>query len=83
MLLSFAQFEREVSSERVRDKLYASKAKGMWIGGMPTLGYNLEDKKLVINPTEAETVKHLFEKYLELESVVELAQYSRKKRDKK
>ena len=78
MLLSFAQFEREVSSERVRDKLYASKAKGMWIGGLPTLGYNLEDKKLVINPTEAETVKHLFEKYLELESVVELAQYARK-----
>ena len=77
MLLSFAQFEREVSSERVRDKLYASKAKGMWIGGMPTLGYNLENKKLVINPTEAETVKHLFEKYLELESVVDLAQYAR------
>src|SRR5574344_2062299 len=50
MLLSFAQFEREVSSERVRDKLRASKAKGMWSGGCPPLGYDIVDKKLVINP---------------------------------
>lgn len=65
MLLSFAQFEREVSSERVRDKLAATKAKGMWAGGMPPLGYDVIDKKLVVNPAEAEIVKALFAKYLE------------------
>ena len=56
MLLSFAQFEREVSSERVRDKIRASKAKGLWTGGVPKLGYDIKDKKLVINPIEAEQV---------------------------
>jgi DNA invertase Pin-like site-specific DNA recombinase len=50
MLLSFAQFEREVSSERVRDKLASTKAKGMWAGGSPPLGYDIIDKKLVVNP---------------------------------
>ncbi len=77
MLLSFAQFEREVSSERVRDKIRASKAKGLWMGGAPRLGYNLINKKLVVNQTEAEQVRHLFEKYLELQSVNDLTEYAR------
>lgn len=77
MLLSFAQFEREVSSERVRDKIRASKAKGLWVGGAPRLGYDLINKKLVVNPTEAEQVRHLFEKYLELQSVNDLTEYAK------
>lgn len=77
MLLSFAQFEREVSSERVRDKIRASKAKGLWMGGAPRLGYDLINKKLVVNSTEAEQVQHLFEKYLELQSVNDLTEYAR------
>ena len=77
MLLSFAQFEREVSSERVRDKIRASKAKGLWMGGAPRLGYDLINKKLVVNPTEAEQVRHLFEKYLEVQSVNDLTEYAR------
>lgn len=76
MLLSFAQFEREVASERVRDKIRASKAKGLWMGGAPRLGYDLINKKLVVNPTEAEQVRHLFEKYLELQSVNDLTEYA-------
>lgn len=79
MLLSFAQFEREVSSERVRDKIRASKAKGLWMGGAPRLGYDLINKKLVVNPTEAEQVRHLFEKYLELQSVKDLTEYAQQK----
>lgn len=76
MLLSFAQFEREVSSERVRDKIRASKAKGLWVGGTPRLGYDIANKKLTVNPTEAGQVKHLFEKYLELQSVNDLTEYA-------
>ena len=76
MLLSFAQFEREVSSERVRDKIRASKAKGLWMGGSPRLGYDVINKKLVVNSTEAEQVRHLFEKYLELQSVGDLTDYA-------
>ena len=72
MLLSFAQFEREVSSERVRDKIRASKAKGIWMGGVPRLGYDVINKKLIVNPAEAEQVIQLFEKYLELQSVNDL-----------
>ena len=79
MLLSFAQFEREVSSERVRDKIRASKAKGLWMGGAPRLGYDLINKKLVVNTTEAEQVRHLFEKYLELQSVNDLTEYAQQK----
>ncbi|MDR1691238.1 MAG: recombinase family protein [Rickettsiales bacterium] len=75
MLLSFAQFEREVSSERVRDKICASKAKGLWTGGVPKLGYNLKDKKLVINPEEAVSVKRIFEMYLNVGSICELTNY--------
>ena len=76
MLLSFAQFEREVSSERVRDKIRASKAKGLWMGGVPPLGYDVVDKKLVPNTTEVTNVRKLFEKYLELQSVNALTEYA-------
>ena len=60
VLLSFAQFEREVTGERIRDKIAASKRKGMWMGGLPPLGYDVQDRKLVVNESEAETVRHIF-----------------------
>ena len=66
MLLSFAQFEREVTGERIRDKIAASKKKGMWMGGNVPLGYNASERTLVINPAEAETVRRIFALYLEL-----------------
>ena len=69
MLLSFAQFEREVTGERIRDKIAASKRKGMWMGGNVSLGYDVEDRKLVINPAEAATVIQIFQLYLALGSV--------------
>ena len=69
VLLSFAQFEREVTGERIRDKIAASKRKGMWMGGVPPLGYDVRDRRLVVNRTEAATVKHIYERYLELGSV--------------
>jgi site-specific DNA recombinase len=69
VLLSFAQFEREVTAERIRDKIAASKKKGMWMGGMTPLGYDAVDKKLRINMGEAEVVRTLFDQYLELGSV--------------
>lgn len=68
VLLSFAQFERELSSERVRDKIAASRRKGKWTGGSVPLGYLAKDKKLAINKTEAETVRTIFTLYLELKS---------------
>src|SRR6201992_1616115 len=68
VLLSFAQFERELSSERVRDKVAASRRKGKWTGGSVPLGYDAKDKKLVINKAEAETVRTIFRLYLELKS---------------
>src|ERR1700682_1507529 len=67
VLLSFAQFERELSSERVRDKIAASRRKGKWTGGTVPLGYDAKDKKLVINKSEAETVRYIFKRYLELQ----------------
>jgi DNA invertase Pin-like site-specific DNA recombinase len=69
VLLSFAQFEREVIGERVRDKIAASKKKGMWMGGNPPLGYDVKDRKLVVNKVEARTVAHIFRRYLALKSV--------------
>lgn len=69
VLLSFAQFEREVTAERIRDKIAASKRKGMWMGGLPPLGYDNIDKKLVINEGEAKTVRFLFRTYIELGSI--------------
>ena len=72
VLLSFAQFEREVTGERIRDKIAASKKKGMWMGGPVPLGYELRDRKLMVNNKEAETVRHLFRRYTELQSVPQL-----------
>jgi site-specific DNA recombinase len=69
VLLSFAQFEREVIGERIRDKIAASKMKGMWMGGVPPLGYRVEDHKLVIIDSEAEIVRSIFRRYVELGSV--------------
>src|ERR1700674_4807986 len=66
VLLSFAQFEREVTSERIRDKIAASKKKGVWMGGVPPLGYEARDRKLVTADSEAETVRHIFRRYAEL-----------------
>jgi site-specific DNA recombinase len=68
VLLSFAQFERELSSERVRDKIAASRRKGKWTGGSVPLGYRAENKKLIIDKAEAETVRIIFRRYLELKS---------------
>src|SRR5208282_5813625 len=69
VLLSFAQFEREVTGERIRDKIAASKRKGMWMGGVPPLGYDIHSRRLVVNRTEATTVKRIYQRYLELGSV--------------
>ena len=69
VLLSFAQFEREVTGERIRDKIAASKKKGMWMGGLPALGYDVQNRKLVINEQEALTVRHIFRRYVQLRSV--------------
>lgn len=68
ILLSFAQFERELGAERVRDKIAASKKKGMWTGGPAPLGYDIKEKKLIINPEEAEVVKFIFDDYLKTKS---------------
>jgi site-specific DNA recombinase len=72
VLLSFAQFERELSSERVRDKIADSRRKGKWTGGTVPLGYEARDKKLVVNKAEAETVRVIFSRYLELQSFSKL-----------
>lgn len=72
VLLSFAQFEREITSERIRDKLAASARKGMWTGGIVPLGYDAVDKKLAINSDEAKTVQHIHERYLVLKCVRKL-----------
>jgi DNA invertase Pin-like site-specific DNA recombinase len=68
VLLSFAQFERELASERVRDKIAASRKKGKWTGGSIPLGYDVKDKKLVIDTDEAKIVRHIFRTYLKLKS---------------
>jgi hypothetical protein len=72
VLLSFAQFERELASERVKDKIAASRRKGKWTGGTVPLGYDAKDKKLVVNRVEAETVRTIFRRYLELKSFARL-----------
>src|SRR6188768_3931299 len=69
VLLSFAQFEREVTSERIRDKIAASKRKGLWVGGMAPLGYDTKDRKITVNETEAECVRTIFRRYLKLGSI--------------
>lgn len=72
VLLSFAQFEREITSERIRDKIQASKEKGMWMGGAPPFGYDNKDRELVVNQVDAKGVRHMFERYIELKSIVAL-----------
>ena len=72
ILLSFAQFEREVIGERIRDKFAASRKRGMWMGGCPPLGYDVRDRKLVVNETEAALVRRIFQGFVELESGTKL-----------
>ncbi len=82
VLLSFAQFEREVTGERIRDKIAASKAKGMWMGGIPPLGYDLPTDKsrvLTCNEEEAETVRLIYRQYLKLKSVHKLEDWLKQK----
>ncbi len=74
MLLSFAQFEREVTGERIRDKIAASKRKGIWMGGPVPLGYDVLDRKLVVNEIEAELVRHIMQRYVALQSVRQLVE---------
>ena len=69
VLLSFAQFEREVTSERIRDKIGASKRKGLWVGGVVPLGYEAKDRKITVVTDEAKTVRHIFRRYLDLGSL--------------
>ena len=66
VLLSFAQFEREVTGERIRDKIAASKKKGMWMGGAPPVGYRIENRQLHINPDEEQLAQTIFDRYLNL-----------------
>jgi site-specific DNA recombinase len=75
VLLSFAQFEREVTGERIRDKVAASKKKGMWMGGIVPLGYDHKDRQLHVNEVEAQQVRHIFDQYLRLRSVFDLYDY--------
>ena len=77
VLLSFAQFEREVTSERIRDKIAASKKKGMWMGGNVSLGYTAQDHKLIVNESEAATVKTIFSEFLRLGNVTSLQAWLR------
>ena len=73
VLLSFAQFEREVTGERIRDKIAASRRKGMWMGGFPPLGYDILNRRLAVNQVEAEQVRGIFQRFLEVKSVARLA----------
>ena len=75
VLLSFAQFEREVTGERIRDKIAASKKKGMWMGGNVPIGYDLKDHKLIIDPVGAEVVRKVYDAYLRLGCVRKLKEY--------
>lgn len=72
MLLSFAQFEREVTGERIRDKIAASKRKGIWMGGTVPLDYDVVERRLVVNEGEAKLVRHIMQRYIALGSVAEL-----------
>ena len=72
VLLSFAQFEREVTGERIRDKIAASKRKGMWMGGAPPLGYDVKDRRLIPNEREAKVIRHIFKRFVELGSSTKL-----------
>jgi len=74
VLLSFAQFEREVAGERIRDKISASKRKGMWMGGVPPVGYRVENRQLLVEPENAKLAQHIFDRYVALESVHKLTE---------
>jgi DNA invertase Pin-like site-specific DNA recombinase len=80
VLLSFAQFEREITGERIRDKIAASKKKGMWMGGLVPLGYDCIDRQLVVNRAEASTVREIFRQYLRLGCVNKLKEFLKNKR---
>jgi len=80
VLLSFAQFEREVTGERTRDKIAASKKKGMWMGGFVPLGYDLRDHRLVVNSAEAKVVREIFRQYIRLGRVSQLRQYLKERK---
>jgi site-specific DNA recombinase len=73
VLLSFAQFEREVTGERIRDKIAAAKRKGMWMGGVPSIGYDVVNRQLVINEAEAAVVRRIFEEMLTIGSPTQIA----------
>jgi len=75
VLLSFAQFEREVTGERIRDKVAASKKKGMWMGGWVPIGYDRKDRQLIVDEAEAKQVREIFKQYLRLKSVYDLNEY--------
>lgn len=79
ILLSFAQFEREVTGERIRDKFAASKRKGMWMGGHPPLGYDVQDRRLIVNKDEAEIIKHIFSRFITLKSMTNLTRELRER----
>jgi DNA invertase Pin-like site-specific DNA recombinase len=79
VLLSFAQFEREVTGERIREKIAASKKKGLWVGGVTPLGYEVQDRKLVVNEEEAATVRLIFARYIDLGSLSALQQELRQR----
>lgn len=73
MSMSFAQYEREITAERIRDKVAASKRKGLWMGGIPPLGYDVKDRALIINEKEAQTVRSIFRRFIEVQSTTKLA----------
>ena len=77
VLLSFAQFEREVTGERIRDKITASKKKGMWMGGIPPLGYDVNNRRLVPNDKEAKLIRHIFQRFVEIGSTTLLVKEMR------
>jgi len=72
VLLSFAQFEREVTGERIRDKIALSKQRGKWMGGVPPMGYDVKEHKLIINEPDAEVIRHIFQRYVNLKTVQDL-----------
>ena len=75
VLMSFAEYEREITGERIRDKIAASKKKGMWMGGMPPLGYDIENRKLIINQKEAVVIHGIFKEFIRYESVTTVAHH--------
>jgi DNA invertase Pin-like site-specific DNA recombinase len=74
MILSFAQYERELAGERIRDKFLASRRRGLWMGGHTPLGFDVQDRKLVVNDAEASLVRHIFQRFLQVGSATKLVQ---------